>query len=288
MSTETPPMVLAGIDGSAMSAAVADYAAWIAMRIDAPLKLLHNLEHPALPLLSDLSGSIGMGSQEQLLQELTELEAKRSHILLAQGKHMLAMAAQRARAMGINEPLLSQRHGGFIETLIALESSIRILVVGLRGESVQPGEGHVGHHLEGIIRALHKPILVVNSDFVVPRRIMLAYDGSEAARKALAMLEASPFSQTLEIHLVSVADDNASANRLLEEASRTLEIAGRQPKSAVLNGNAEQQLLHYQRQNGIDMIVMGAFGRSRLREILFGSFTLKMLQHAQIPLLLLR
>ncbi|MFU8788635.1 MAG: universal stress protein, partial [Methylobacter sp.] len=38
----------------------------------------------------------------------------------------------------------------------------------------------------------------------------------------------------------------------------------------------------------IDMTVMGAFGHTRIRDWLLGSFTVKMLTHSNKPLLLLR
>ena len=56
----TQQLVLACIDGSTISSAVCDYSAWIAQRVDAPLKLLHNIEHQETPVTSDLTGNIGL------------------------------------------------------------------------------------------------------------------------------------------------------------------------------------------------------------------------------------
>ncbi len=81
--------VLACIDGSQYSAAVCDYAAWISLGLEAPLTLLHNIEHSANVTSPDLSGTIGLGSQEALLEELTSIEAQRSRLLLEQGKLLL-------------------------------------------------------------------------------------------------------------------------------------------------------------------------------------------------------
>lgn len=287
MSQSDKNLVLAGIDGSAISAAVADYAAWIARRVDVPLKLLHNLEHREPPAAADLTGNIGLGSREHLLDELTELEAKRSKILLEQGKHMLAAANERAKAVGIDSAQLCQRHGSLTDTLVEMEEHIRVLVLGVRGEEHQSDEG-LGHHIESIIRALHKPILIVNQDFAEPQRIMLAYDGSEAAEKALNYLLTSPLYEGMQCHLVHVTKDDAKADKLLSEAKQRLADAGLDVVSAKLHGDAEQQLLSYQQEQDIQMIVMGSFGHGRLREMLLGSFTLKMLNHAKIPLLLLR
>ena len=45
-------------------------------------------------------------------------------------------------------------------------------------------------------------------------------------------------------------------------------------------------ILAYVADNGIDMIVMGAYGRSRLREIVLGGVTHDLLQHMPVPLLM--
>lgn len=86
MTTNTN-RVLACIDGSTLSEAVCDYAAWIAQRVDAPLKLLHVIDHhPETAATLDLSGNIGLGSREQLLEQLTAVEQQRSKLRLQQGK----------------------------------------------------------------------------------------------------------------------------------------------------------------------------------------------------------
>jgi nucleotide-binding universal stress UspA family protein len=62
--------VMACIDGSPQAAAVCDCAAWASRRLGAPLTLLHVLDRQQYPMSGDLSGIIGLGSREFLLQEL--------------------------------------------------------------------------------------------------------------------------------------------------------------------------------------------------------------------------
>ncbi|WP_282605537.1 universal stress protein [Pelagibius sp. Alg239-R121] len=45
-------------------------------------------------------------------------------------------------------------------------------------------------------------------------------------------------------------------------------------------------ILAYAADNAIDMIVMGAYGRSRLREVVLGGVTHELLQHMPVPLLM--
>jgi nucleotide-binding universal stress UspA family protein len=278
--------VLACIDGSTFAHSVVDYASWVSRTVGAPLKLLHNIEHRS-PMSSDFSGSLGLGEREELLEELVSLEEKRSRIMLAQGKLMLESACQRAGAAGAVEPVKLQRHGSLAETLIELDDETRVLVLGVRGEDHENREHQLGAQLESVIRGMQRPILVVNREYRdAPKRYMVAYDGSEAARKALAMVAESPLYQGLECHLVHVSKERQSP--VLDDAAAVLRQAGLSVVTASLHGNVEKQLADYQQQHDIDLVVMGAFGHSRLRELLFGSVTHRMLANASVPLLLLR
>ncbi|MGI0118439.1 universal stress protein [Zooshikella sp. RANM57] len=281
--------VLACIDGSRYSTAVCDYSVWASQRINAPLKLLHNIEHHQIPGMVDLSGSIGLGSQEKLLDELTTLEQQRSKLLVQQGKIMLDAAKSRAEQAGIEDIIAKQRHGSLTESLIELEDEIRVLVLGIRGEGHKDDGKHIGAHLETIIRSLHKPILVVNKEFTEPKRIMLAYDGSEAAQKALDMIANRPLFKGLPCHVV-YANPNPEKHTsdCLPNAARKLEEAGIEVITTSLEGKPEDVICAYQTEHQIDLTVMGAFGHTRIRELLLGSFTAKMLAATQKPLLLLR
>ncbi len=281
------PMVVACIDGSKYSAAVCDYASWASQRIQAPLKLLHNIELRDAAVPGDLSGAIGLGSQEDLLNQLADLEQQYSRLELEKGRRMLEAAKERAHNAGVDEPVLRQRHGNLAETLIECEADIRLLVLGVRGEEHEDNAKRLGNHLEVVARSLHRPILAVNRDFSAPQRIMLAYDGSEGARKALDMITLSDLFMGLPCHIAYVGPED-SANTLLEEAANKLESVGREVVTARLTGKAGEALCQYQSEQGIDLTLMGAFSHTRLRDMFLGSFTAQMLLAARQPLLLLR
>jgi nucleotide-binding universal stress UspA family protein len=114
-------LVLACIDGSNYTPAVCDAAAWAALRMEAPLTFLHVLSKVREVTQSDLSGNIGLGSRESLLEELAALDEKRGKLAQERGRQLLAAAKERARAAGISEPGALQRHGGLVETLAERE-----------------------------------------------------------------------------------------------------------------------------------------------------------------------
>ena len=161
-------------------------------------------------------------------------------------------------------------------------------VLGVRGQVHDEQNNKIGAKLEAVIRSLHRPILIVNDEFKVPQHIMIAYDGSEAAEKAVEMVAESPLYKGLTCHLVCVNKNTADAESLLQQASEKLKTSDITLITASLSGKADEELCAYQEKHAIDLTIMGAFSHTRLREMLLGSFTVKMLVNTKRPLLLLR
>ncbi|HEX9776903.1 MAG TPA: universal stress protein [Geopsychrobacteraceae bacterium] len=281
-------LVLACIDGSGFSPAVCDCAAWAALQLEAPLTFLHVPSKVREAPRADLSGSIGFGTRESLLEELAALDEQRGKLAQEQGRQILAAARERTRTAGVAAPEGLQRHGGLVETLTELEAGVRLLVLGKRGESAEFAAEHIGSHLERVIRAMSRPILVTTETFRAPRRIMLAFDGSATTRKGVEMVAGSPLFRGLPCHLVMVGADTADARAQLARARQTLENAGFETPASILPGEPESVLAEYRQENDIDLMIMGAYGHSRMRQLFVGSTTTAMIRNSSVPLLLLR
>ncbi|MCW3150610.1 universal stress protein [Stutzerimonas stutzeri] len=280
--------VMACIDGSPQAAAVCDCAAWASQQLGAPLTLLHVLDRQQYPASGDLSGIIGLGSREFLLQELATLDEKRAKLALEEGRMMLDAARQRAISAGVAQPECRQRHGDLVETLRDLQNETRLLVVGRQGEHSGDAIQHIGSQLESVIRTMHRPILVTVGQFTPPRSLMLAFDGSATTLKGVEMLAGSPLFRGLPIHLVMVGSDSSEARAQLEGARDALTAAGFEVHIAIRDGEVEPSLHAYQTEHGIDLLVMGAYGHSRIRQFFVGSTTSNMIRTTRTPLLLLR
>ncbi len=277
--------VIACIDGTKVSTAVSDYAAWASLRLDAPLILLHVLDKSTYPVNTNLSGNIGLGSREALLNELSELDEKRSQLALEQGRLMLEDARQRVLADGVSNPVVHQRHGSLLDSLVAIEQDTRLLVLGKHEENLNE---HIGSRLENIVRTLHRPMLVTTDEFNIPQRIMIAYDGSATTHKAVDMVAGSPLFQGLPCHVVMIGDDNTKNRGQLEWARHTLEAADFEVTTMLTQGEIERTLCDYRARHDIDLLVMGAYGHSVIRRFLIGSTTTNVIRNANVPVLLLR
>ncbi|GGX86616.1 universal stress protein [Litchfieldella qijiaojingensis] len=280
--------VMAAIDGSQFSTAVCDYAAWASLALGAPLTFLHVVDNHPQTAEADLSGNIGLGSREHLLEELASLDEKRAKLAQEQGRLMLDAAKSRAIEDGVTEPGTRQRNGELVETLTELENDIRLLVIGKRGETAHQASEHLGSNLERVVRSLHRPILVAPETFERPQRVMIAFDGSKTTSKGVEMIARSPLFKEIAVHVVMVGAEVADMRSQLDWALRTLSDAGFEAHGEIRAGEVEESLRTYQQEHDIDLLVMGAYGHSRIRHLLVGSTTTAMLRKATVPVLLLR
>ncbi|SDW80067.1 universal stress protein [Marinobacter mobilis] len=280
--------VVGCIDGSRAATAVCDYAAWACQRLETPLTLFHVLDQERYPAETDLAGSIGLGSREHLLQELAELDQRRSRVAMEQGRHMLEAAEQRVREQGVSDVHLRQRHGDLTDSLLAIEDSTRLLVMGLHGESSSDRDIHIGSQLETVIRSVHRPVMLVPDEFTEPRSALFAFDGSPTTLKALEMLAQSPILKGLPVHVVMIGADTGDRHEQLKEAERALAALDSDIHLEICAGDVETALHRYQQEQGIDLLIMGAYGHSRIRQFLVGSTTTHMLKTSATPLIILR
>ena len=283
------PKVLACVDQSRYADCVADYAAWAALRMAAPLEFLHVIDrHPEVSTSNDHSGAIGIDAQQTLLSELSRQDESKSRAAREQGRLFLNRLRQRALAAGVESPDVRQRHGTLQETLTLQQDSVRLFVLGRRGESAEATQRDLGRNVESVVRALRKPILAVTEGFSEPRRVMIAFDGGNVTRRGVEMVAASPLFRDLPVHLLMSGRQRQDSVRQLEWARATLEAAGFDAPATLVPGDAESIIARAVQDQGIDLLLMGAYSHSPLRSLLMGSKTSDLLRSARIPALLLR
>lgn len=282
--------IVACINGLPPSESVIQYGAWASKYSNKQLMLYHTLDHQRTEKDINLSGSIGLGAKEELLKEIVELEFQQNKILLKKANLVLESAKQQVLKTGVDEPITQLEHGRLIENLMAFKQSISLAIIGRYGQrhQGQASERAVGHKVEALIRSLEQPVLVVSNDFVIPKKAVIAFDGSKASFKALKFVSERPIFKTLEIDVVYVGESNEKSQDFLKQANDMLTNQSIKNKIVSLQGEPATEILKYVEQNSIDLIAMGAFGHNWLHDFIIGSFTSKMLAQNQKPLLLIR
>ena len=282
--------ILACIDGSRYTDSVCEHSAWAANRMDAEVELVHIHDHHAAEGMDfDLSGSLGASEQESLLEELTELDAQRGRLAQKRGRLILDEAKARVTNAGVERVSTHQRQGVFVDTVIELEEHVDLVVLGKRGESAKSTiSPHLGGNLERVVRASTKPVLVASRAFQPINRFLIAFDGGPSVQRAIDYISTTPLLAGIECRLLMVDNDNDSNRRELADAAAPLISAGFSVDTVIKPGHADDVIAADVAEHGIDMIVMGAFGHSRIRTLIIGSTTTATLQRCRIPVLMFR
>ena len=146
---------------------------------------------------------------------------------------------------------------------------------------------------ERLILGAGRPVLVAPGgvDRLPPKRVLIAWNNSaQAARAVFDSLDLMKEAQAVTI--LSIAeneDDRADAERGAGKLAATLErhgIAARVDAVASRHASAGAYLMERLDADGADLLVMGCYGHSRLREMVFGGVTRDILANVKIPALM--
>ncbi|MFU8862632.1 MAG: universal stress protein, partial [Rhodobacterales bacterium] len=113
-------------------------------------------------------------------------------------------------------------------------------------------------------------------------------DGGTSAMKAVDHIARTPLFQGLSVHVVTVGNATAEVKKGLEDAKALLKAAGIEADSSILPGQPETALSKLVDEASFDMLVMGAYGHSRIRTLVIGSTTTEMVRSCKVPVVLMR
>jgi nucleotide-binding universal stress UspA family protein len=138
---------------------------------------------------------------------------------------------------------------------------------------------------------------------MLPKRVLIGYDGSPESRKALdlAVDLAKAGGGTIVVqHVITIGPEafetgalnfpeiQAAADRLLEEAVERARTGGVAATKVLSTGDATRAILKEAEARGADLIVVGSLGRGRMARLLVGSVADKLVRMATVPVLVVR
>jgi len=280
--------ILALVDGSAYSHSVCHYTAWIAGRLSASVELMHVLGRRAGVAGGDLSGALSLGARSALLEELAALDAQNARLAQARGRAILEDARVIVEADGAGPVSQRLRQGDLLEAVSELEPEIRAIVIGKRGEASGFASDHLGSNLERIVRSSRVPVFVASRVFKPVSKVLVAFDASASTQKAIARMADSAVFRDMSVTLVHAGEETAAMRALMDEAQLALRAVGLHTAAEFAPGEPEAALNARIAEQGFDLLVMGAYGHSRIRSLIIGSTTTAMIRAVKIPLVLYR
>ena len=280
---------MALIDGSDYSKSVCEHTAWVARRTGGSVEIVHVLgRRDVSSQPENLSGNIGLGARSALLEELAELDGQKARLSQQRGRAILDDASAIVSAFGIDNVTTRLRHGEIVETVEDLEADADIIVIGKRGGAADFNKLHLGSNLERVVRSSHRPVLVVSRAFKPIQRFLGAFDGGPSVLKAITEIARSKVFTDLECEMLQVGAETPQAIAQLEGSANLLREAGYNVRCKFESGQPEKVIAREIETDAYDLVVMGAYGHSRIRNLIIGSTTTEMIRSCKIPLLLFR
>lgn len=228
---------------------------------------------------------------EAVLQDLTMAQATEE----ARANEAAARAALARPAPGLRWSLESAvAQSAMVHDLVVSHARFADLVV--LGRPYEPGVAGSGADavLEAVLFQARTPVLVVPTDraavMLPPRRIVLAWDQSpEALAAARAAL---PFLIEAERVVITVVDPGSQGAERSDPGGLLCQMLVRHGVRAEVSVLARtmprisEVLARQVVDVNADMLVMGGYGHSRLREALLGGATRDTLEAATVPVLM--
>lgn len=289
VTTRTMPNILVCTDGSAYAPSIYDHAAWAAQRLGASIHVLHLVDpHHETTDRANFSGAIGLGAKSALLEEFVQLEAAKAKLAHARGREILDRAREHFAKAGLPLAVADQKHGSLADSIETYDQAADLVVLGKRGENTSLDYKHLGSNLERVVRTCKHPVLVAARVFKPIRRVLIAYDAGPSAERAVDYVASRPLLTGASVRVLSVGSDAARVAEGLAKAEAKLVAAGFRVKAAAASGHPVEVIGQTVKDDGIDLLVMGAYGHRHIRHLLIGSTTATLLRTCAISALLFR
>ncbi|TMA63469.1 MAG: universal stress protein [Deltaproteobacteria bacterium] len=275
--------ILVALDGSEHANAALQYALWLAERLRATVTGLHVIDIVSIEgsFFHDVSGSLGF-------EPYLDFSSKMREALQERGRVLLDAFAERCRER--NVPCDTTLPMGIIANEICdAARTADLVVIGHRGLNEQFSTGMLGGTTESVARKSPKPVFVSPMRFGDIRRPLLAYDGSQRASAAMHAAAEVTSALGLPLTVIHVVRDGAGGDtKVLDEARRYLQPYGLEFRCETVVGLPHQRITETLREGGHDLLFIGAYGHSRIIEMVLGSTTEYVLRNSQAPVFLVR
>lgn len=268
--------ILVAVDDSAAAAARVAYAVQMAVRWDTHIIGLYIRATPDVPPYV----------AAQLPREALAVQAEDARNRVQAAQNMFEEAVSDA---GLGARAQWMAEGGVAVDRAAVLGRYVDLVVAGQDEPEEYALGRVP--AAELVLSGGRPVLVVPYAFrsdAIARHVLVAWNGSREAARAVAdampILESAERVTVLAVDPGSTLGDIPGADIALHLARHGISVEAARIESQGLN--PADVLLNRVADLSVDMVVMGAYGRSRLRELVLGGVTHDILKHMTVPVLM--
>jgi len=275
--------ILIPTDGSDGGKTALEYGIYLAKRLGAQITGLHVVDIRLMqgPLFTDISGSIGLPPYQELLPFMQDgLDERAEHILeiFSAKCEQCGLCPETIKSIGIVD-----------ESIIEAGKETDLIVLARRGEHFHfTTSGMIGSTAESIVRKSGKPVMVIPEVFKEIESVGLAYDGSVPADHALKLAAELAEYTSWPLTAIIITDNPSTADNRSTKIENFLEPFKVDSEIIILAGKEDREILRFIQDGSVELMIMGAYGHNRLRELIVGSTTSSIIRKSTIPVLLTR
>ena len=273
--------VLGLVDQSLYHRSVVEHAAWAASSAKTSLEITHVIS-PSELLMNRMpthpGGAVIRANDMTQGEELAALRMR--------GEEILTESRALAEASGAANISTRLEEGPLLSVAEQVSREAKLVVIGKRGEHADLARLPLGAHVEHVGRTSSVPAVVVSRTFRPVERLMLAFDLDEDSRAAADLLADGGFVPPMPALILHVGTETEELRTAMAAAAQRLNDAGFAVTIEIVEGIAQHIIPQRAVTDGSGLVVMGAFGQSRLKSLLFGSLTREVMRACQTPVLL--
>jgi nucleotide-binding universal stress UspA family protein len=273
--------ILVCLEGSASTEAATRIAIGIARALNAQMAGLAIIDEP--DIRAGAATSIGGASYKHERDDALVADAKKA------ADDWVALFEQRCRQAGVTARSL-EIVGRPAESILTEMEAHHLTVIGRDANFRFETEAHDRRTLDTILHEAMRPVLLVpeTTEPELNKTVLVAYDGSGAAKRAITSFAASGIAQGRAVHVATVDDNGVVGMEMAERGVamfRTANVPATAHSVVSVLSNIDA-LFKLARDLQAGLMVMGAFTRSRLRQLFAGSVTRGLVERTEIPLYL--
>ncbi|MBI5095870.1 MAG: universal stress protein [Candidatus Hydrogenedentes bacterium] len=272
--------ILVPTDGSDHAHRGVRYGVALAKRYNATVHGLYVVDVKLLegPFLRDISASLGTAPYVNYQNNI-------ALILEERGKAALEAFTEECDKASVAHTA-TQATGVVTRAILEKSELADLIVMGRGGEHTEWLDGLVGSTSQGVVRRASRPVLLTSTDVPGDQRFVVAYDGSVHAKRALQVSANIGADWKMPFHVLVAGKERAEA--ILAEAREYLAAHQVDVTYVTRDGDPSEVIVQYAEECKADLLVMGAYGHTKVRELVVGSTTAYAINHAPCPLLLTR
>jgi nucleotide-binding universal stress UspA family protein len=278
--------ILLAVDSSHYSEVCTRYALEYARFLQAKVTILNVLDRKEFAIIypyyypsADFPPVFDEAAFEN--NELYEKQKKRANELLTR-------IEDECRKMDVKYSCIL-REGVVPDAILEEAQCCDLVFLGKRGAGAEYNTGLLGSNLESVVRRCNLPIIVTPKSYRNLQKVLICYDGSEFAIKALraaSHLYESNHEACISMTLLVVHPSEEEGRKILQKAEQYLDAFPFKKDFIQKSGDPVQQILSTVEREDIDLIAMGAYGHSRIRELVLGSITESLLRQLKRAVML--